>query len=125
MRCAWRTSPAASARSAAVRRPVENGNAVVYGVTKGVPEATPPPAPGTVYGELDELGRPTGEAATIDRSMLRTGTSADRDIRPPGYEPGATPALARGHLIAKLLGGSGRTARNLVTLIQNPTNTPV
>lgn len=99
-----------------------------YGVTKGIPRAEPPepPAtPGTVYGELDELGRPTGAAATIDRSMLRTGTSADRNIRPPGYEPGATPQLARGHLIAKLLGGSGSETRNLVTLIQNPTNTPV
>jgi DNA/RNA non-specific endonuclease/Bacterial TSP3 repeat len=99
-----------------------------YGVVEGVPRAEPPepPAtPGTAYGELDALGRPTGAAATIDRSLLRTGTSADRSIRPPGYEPGATPPLARGHLVAKLLGGSGGDARNLVTLIQNPTNTPV
>jgi hypothetical protein len=99
-----------------------------YGVTRGLARAEPPepPAtPGTVYGDLDALGRPTGAAATIDREMLRTGTRADPNIKPPGYEPGADPQLARGHLIARLLGGSGRDARNLVTIFQQRANTPV
>ena len=97
-----------------------------YGVVKGVPEPgppAPPATPGTVYGELDVLGRPTGAAARIDESMLRSGTDVGRGIRTPGLQPNQ--GLARGHLIAKLLGGSGTDARNLVTIIQTPVNTPI
>jgi hypothetical protein len=52
--------------------------------------------------------------------MLGTGTRATRT--PPGYGPNA--GLARGHLIARQLGGTGRDVRNLVTLYQRPANTP-
>lgn len=34
------------------------------------------------------------------------------------------PPLARGHLLANLLGGTGRDLRNLVALTQTPTNSP-
>jgi hypothetical protein len=57
--------------------------------------------------------------------MLRTGSDAAGRIKPPGYDPAAEPPFARGHLIAKLLGGSGRDARNLVTIIHRPVNTPI
>jgi hypothetical protein len=75
-------------------------------------------------GELDALGRTTGAAATITREMLNTGTAAARNIRPAGFVGGSA-NHARGHLISRLLGGSGRDPRNLTTLYQNPVNTPV
>jgi len=79
---------------------------------------------GVAYGELDPLGRPTGARAVVTRDMLGTGTPASRSIRPPGFE-GRAAGHARGHLIGKQLGGSGTDPRNLVTLQQNPANSPV
>lgn len=76
------------------------------------------------YGPLDALGRPTGVTATITEDMLGTGTRASPNILPPGFAGGSA-GQARGHLLARLLGGSGDNARNLVTILQNPTNTPV
>ena len=76
------------------------------------------------YGSLDSLGRPTGVSATLDNSMLHTGSSAKSSIRPPGFA-GQSSGHARGHLLAKQLGGSGTDERNLVTLFQNPVNTPI
>jgi hypothetical protein len=84
----------------------------------------PPQSPGVVLGELDDLGRATGASATITREMLDTGTEASQAIRPPGFAGGAA-GQARGHLIARMLGGTGRDARNLVTLYQNPVNSPI
>ena len=84
----------------------------------------PPATAGTALGELDALGRTTGAAATITRNMLNTGTAASRSIRPAGFISGSA-NHARGHLISRLLGGSGRDARNLATLYQNPVNSPV
>ncbi len=81
----------------------------------------PPPA-GISYGPLDKLGRATGAAATITKSMLNTGTTAARRIKPPGFTDGLK--QDRGHLIGKLLGGTGRDARNLTTMFKNA-NTPV
>jgi hypothetical protein len=72
-------------------------------------------------GGLDDLGRPTGAAATVTQEMIGTGT------RPYGVDPpGLNTDLghARGHLIAAQLGGTGRDARNLVTLFQTRANTP-
>ena len=100
---------------------------VARGVLPGVARIrppVPPSAPGTALGELDALGRTTGAAATITREMLNTGTAASRSIRPAGFLGGGA-NHARGHLISRLLGGSGRDARNLTTLYQNPVNTPV
>ena len=77
------------------------------------------------YGEYDELGRPTAANALIVPSMIGTGTSAQQDIRPPGFISGLDPNNhSRGHLIGRQLGGSGDEAKNLVTLYQNPVNTP-
>jgi DNA/RNA non-specific endonuclease/Bacterial TSP3 repeat len=84
----------------------------------------PPQTPGVVLGELDDLGRASGASATITREMLDTGTDAAQSIRPPGFG-GQAAGQARGHLIARMLGGTGRDARNLVTLYQNPVNSPI
>lgn len=78
---------------------------------------------GVAYGSLDALGRPTGVAATITAESIGTGSAAARGITPPGYVPDA--GYARGHLLGAQLGGSGSDPRNLVTLLQNPTNSPV
>ncbi len=86
-----------------------------------------------VYGALDTLKRPTGVKAFITKRIIKPtnkpgpGTSASSSIKPPGFPsdnpPGPT-RRARGHLLARLLGGSGKIPENLVTMYQNPTNTP-
>ena len=75
-------------------------------------------------GDLDNLGRPTGVQASITKDMIGKGTPASQSIRPPGFQGGAA-GHARGHLLGRQLGGSGTDPRNLVTLRQNPTNSPV
>ena len=75
-----------------------------------------------IFGELDDLGRPTGVRATIVPEMIGTGSDAPR-IRPPGFG-GQQAGHARGHLLGSQLGGSGTEPRNLVTLFQNPANHP-
>ena len=87
-------------------------------VTKGVSNSK------VIYGELDSLGRPTGINATITSDMIGTGSSASSSIKPPGFLGGGE-GHARGHLLGRQLGGSGKDPRNLVTLYQNPVNTPV
>ena len=77
----------------------------------------------TILGDLDELGRPTGVVSTITPNSLGTGTPANPSIRPPGFE-GAASNHARGHLLARILGGAGDDARNLVTLFQRNANHP-
>ena len=78
------------------------------------------------YGELDSLGRPTGIYSVITKDMINSGTDASRYIYPPGFNGGGpgSSGHARGHLLAKQLGGSGRDPRNLVTLFQNGPNSP-
>lgn len=77
------------------------------------------------YGELDNLGRATAANATITEDMYQTGTSANQNIKPTGWISGKDPhGHARGHLIGNQLGGSGDDERNLVTIYQNPVNTP-
>ena len=77
----------------------------------------------TILGDLDELGRPTGVVSTITPNSLGTGSPASPSIRPPGFE-GAGSNHARGHLLARMLGGAGDDARNLVTLFQRNANHP-
>jgi hypothetical protein len=113
----------AVARAPAAVRAALVARGVLPGVARIRPPV-PPSAPGAALGELDALGRTTGAAATITREMLGTGTAASRSIRPAGFLGGAA-NHARGHLISRLLGGSGRDPRNLTTLYQNPVNTPV
>jgi hypothetical protein len=81
---------------------------------------------GISYGALDSLGRPTGISATITEDMIGTGTPANSSIIPPGWSGnGVLYNEARGHLLGAQLGGSGDVAENLVTLQQNPVNSPV
>ncbi|URZ02826.1 DNA/RNA non-specific endonuclease [Clostridium felsineum] len=83
--------------------------------------------PKVIYGELDALKRPTGIKATITGDMIGTGSPASSSIKPPGFLGGGKGGAghARGHLLGNQLGGSGKDPRNLVTLYQNPVNTPV
>jgi hypothetical protein len=77
------------------------------------------------YGSLDQLGRPTGVKATITKDMIGTGTPASSSIRPPDFDQLPVQNRARGHLLARQLGGSGSDPRNLVTMEQTPANSPV
>lgn len=80
------------------------------------------------YGKLDSLGRPTTAEAVINKALVdkKIGTSANRDIRPPGFKTGNEPyGHSRGHLIGKQFGGDGNDKRNLVTMIQEPVNSPL
>ncbi|CAL9484958.1 RHS repeat-associated core domain-containing protein [Streptomyces sp. enrichment culture] len=78
------------------------------------------------YLPLDGEGRATGVNAVISRDMLDTGTSANPSIHPSGWSGNGTYYNeGRGHLLADRLGGSGDLEENLVTLTQDPTNTPI
>ena len=77
------------------------------------------------YHDLDSLGRATGADALLKPTMVNTGTTANQDIRPPGFISGKEPyGHSRGHLIGRQMGGTGDDARNLTTLYQTPVNTP-
>ncbi len=77
---------------------------------------------GRVKWTQDEHGRPYEMNAIITRDMLDEGTHARGSIRPPGYQSDV--GLARGHMLARMLGGSGDIEDNLFTITQNPTNSP-
>jgi hypothetical protein len=90
------------------------------------PTDFPDPIKGAHHGAPDALGRPTGIVARITRAMINTGTKASQSIIPPGWRgDGRLFNEARGHLLGRQLGGSGHVAKNLVTLQQNPANSPV
>jgi len=89
--------------------------------------------------ENDPNGVPMGVKAAITPRMVgdptstdpfrrgATGTHADGDIRPNGFtalQSATGGNAARGHLLARCLGGSGDYPANLVTLYQRPVNTP-
>ena len=58
--------------------------------------------------------------------MLDTGSEPLRSIKPAGWSgDGAANNEARGHLLAARLGGSGRVPNNLITITQDPVNTPI
>jgi hypothetical protein len=61
--------------------------------------------------------------ATVTRDMLDEGMHANSDIRPAGFVGGHA-GQARGHMLARMLGGSGDIEDNLFTITHNPTNTP-
>ncbi|MEU9209458.1 DUF6531 domain-containing protein [Streptomyces sp. NPDC048415] len=80
------------------------------------------------FGKLDDLNRPTGIWASLRREMLRTGSEAGKTTTPGWRGDGPSFNEARGHLLANILGGPGKGSlarQNLVTLTQNPVNTPV
>ena len=80
------------------------------------------------YGPTDGLARSTLIEAIISKEMITRsgargfGTHALNDIIPPGYQPTIGNLFARGHLLAKLLGGAGDVPQNLVTLYQRAVN---
>ncbi|MFI6084199.1 DUF6531 domain-containing protein [Streptomyces sp. NPDC051217] len=79
------------------------------------------------YGRLDALGRPTGVSASIRREMLDRGTEPGSMWLRGWRGHGTRFNEARGHLLARSLGGPGTgppARHNLVTLTQNPTNHP-
>jgi chloramphenicol 3-O-phosphotransferase len=55
--------------------------------------------------------------------MLDEGTHARNSLEPPGFL-GGDYNQARGHMLARMLGGSGDTLDNLFTITQNPINSP-
>jgi hypothetical protein len=84
------------------------------------------------YGRVDpDTGQRSGVRATITPAMVaaaerdQLGSTADQDIRPPGYERLPARNRARGHLLGRQLGGSGAVAANLVALYQTRANSPV
>ncbi|MFJ7988805.1 LamG-like jellyroll fold domain-containing protein [Streptomyces sp. NPDC096351] len=80
------------------------------------------------YRGLDDLGRPQGIDASVTPRMLDKGSEAGK-TRTPGWRGnGTTFNEARGHLLAGRLGGAGKgkyARRNLVTLTQDPVNSPL
>lgn len=81
-----------------------------------------------VVAEQPYLGRAQGGWVEIRAGHARQrGTRANRDLLPPGYleeanqQAGST-IIARGHLLARSLGGTGDDARNIVTICQKTTN---
>ena len=79
----------------------------------------------TRYGRLNEKGQATGATATITKSVLGTGTKSDRRLKPPGWSGNGTVFNeARGHLLARQLGGDGRIPEGIATMTQYGANTP-
>ncbi|MEW5685942.1 MAG: DNA/RNA non-specific endonuclease [Pseudomonadota bacterium] len=75
--------------------------------------------------QSNKRGQASGVSATLQAAALGTGTKPDRRIKPPGWQGNGTIFNeARGHLLGRNLGGSGRDSSNLVTLTQNGANTP-
>lgn len=73
------------------------------------------------YASLDTFGRPTGIQATLGLPLPK---GSEASYTPVGFA-GAAAGHARGHLLANQLGGLGNEPRNIVTLFQNPVNTPI
>ncbi|MEO3978101.1 RHS repeat-associated core domain-containing protein [Streptomyces sp. CAU 1734] len=79
---------------------------------------------GRVVFTQDKHGRPFEMHATITRDMLDEGTDANNRLKPPGFLDGNLYNQARGHMLARMLGGTGDHLDNLFTITQNPTNSP-
>lgn len=84
------------------------------------------PRPNVRYRDLNAKGQATGISATLTTPMLGTGARASRRLAPPGWQGnGNRYNEARGHLLAKSLGGAGGLeSRNFVTLTQKGANSP-
>ncbi|MFK0295616.1 DNA/RNA non-specific endonuclease [Streptomyces sp. NPDC090442] len=70
---------------------------------------------------LDHLGRATGVETRITQDMLDTGTKPSRRVRPPGWE-GEAADHTRGHLLARSLGGDGRSDANIAIMYDRANN---
>ncbi len=108
--------PLAAVRGAPVRMPAATGAAV---------EASPEIRPAVRFAKVTPKGQAGGVSATLTSDILNTGSRASRRLRPPGWSGnGNAFNEARGHLLANMLGGTGREMQNLATLTQKPTNSP-
>ena len=77
------------------------------------------------YAPLDGKRAQRITAQFCSADDLEGGTKASPSKRPPGFpEPNPGSKFARGHLLARQLGGSGDILENLVTLHQSRANTP-
>ncbi|MFG2865571.1 DNA/RNA non-specific endonuclease [Streptomyces sioyaensis] len=82
----------------------------------------PPQKPIPAYCKPpDTLGRATGVETNITRDMLNTGTKASRRVKPPGWL-GEAAGHTRGHLLARSLGGDGRSEANIVIMYDKANN---
>lgn len=102
-----------------------------------VERAPAPAAPAAVQGSITygpvvaATGQRSSARAVITPAMIadakarRIGSTAAPSIRPPGWNDTDHTNRARGHLIGRQFGGSGHDARNLITMVQNPANSPV
>lgn len=88
------------------------------------PSCPDPTWGGKVKYLRDGQGRLHEMNATLTRDMLDKGAEANRKLKIPGFS-GGTSNQARGHILAKRLGGSGDIRDNLFTITQNPTNSPM
>ncbi|ANZ17443.1 DNA/RNA non-specific endonuclease [Streptomyces noursei] len=70
---------------------------------------------------LDSMGRATGVETKITQDMLDTGTKASRRVKPPGWE-GEAADHTRGHLLARSLGGDGRSEANIAIMYDKANN---
>jgi hypothetical protein len=70
------------------------------------------------FGISDPRGRAQGVTACLTEPRLGTGSRATYD--PPGLD--TSKGMDRGHLLARLLGGSGSRAENIVPLYGRTTN---
>ncbi|WP_052230039.1 DNA/RNA non-specific endonuclease [Streptomyces sp. CT34] len=70
---------------------------------------------------LDRMGRATGVETRITQDMLDTGTKASRRMQPPGWG-GEAAGHTRGHLLARSLGGDGRSEANIVIMHKTANN---
>ncbi|MFH8555428.1 DNA/RNA non-specific endonuclease [Streptomyces celluloflavus] len=70
---------------------------------------------------LDSIGRATGVETTITHDMLDAGTKASRRVKPPGWE-GEAADHTRGHLLARSLGGDGRSEANIAIMYDKANN---
>ena len=86
---------------------------------------TPVSRPQVRYRDVNADGQATGVTATLTPALMGKGSLAMRKLQPPGWQgEGDKFNEARGHLLGKQLGGTGKTMQNLVTQTQTPSNNP-
>lgn len=101
------------------------GTALRGGPASPRPQVASPPLKrsNVRYRGTNADGQALGVEATIVQDMLGTGTKANPNLRTPGLsENPKADNQARGHVLARRLGGAGEEMFNLVTLTQTPTN---
>jgi hypothetical protein len=81
--------------------------------------------PALRYGEANADGQASYGYGWLTEPMLGTGQDTYKRLQPPGWRGhGTRYREARGHLIARSLGGEADDLRKIVTLTQNGPNNP-